>query len=177
MSASEAFSKYYLLCSPTSTPEQDELFKKMERVLSITIWEVNMNYYKTILESLVRVGRRPEKLLSQIEGHVLSNLSMDYTVQTMVDILFAFSTLAFGSNQLYNALSVTITQGHLFNKNFFTQKLHQLPYSGRLLAKLVDAYAKVMARDSSFQLDPNFKQKLYRLLLNKKTLYAMPDIL
>lgn len=69
----------------------NEIFLKIERVLSITIWEVNMMYYKRILESLVKAKRNPPKLLSLLENHVLNNLSMEYSVFTIVDILFCFA--------------------------------------------------------------------------------------
>lgn len=50
-----------------------------------------MTYYKRITESLVRVNRAPDELFAKIEGHVLNNLSMDYEIETIIDILFAFS--------------------------------------------------------------------------------------
>jgi len=50
-----------------------------------------MIYYKRIVEALVKVGRSTKYLFDRIENHILNNLSMEYSLQTIVDILFAFS--------------------------------------------------------------------------------------
>lgn len=49
-----------------------------------------MTYYKRIAEALVNVNRYSNVIFARIENHVLNNLSMDYELPTIIDILFAF---------------------------------------------------------------------------------------
>lgn len=73
-------------------PERIEaVYKKIERIVLLTIWEVNMIHYKRVAEALVKVGRAPKDLFFRIENHVRNNLGMEYELETIVDILLAFN--------------------------------------------------------------------------------------
>lgn len=63
-----------------------------------------MTYYKRVVEALVSVNRAPPNLFDKIENHILNNLGMEYEVETIVDILFAFNKADRGSKKLYDSL-------------------------------------------------------------------------
>ncbi|KRX02110.1 Peptidase S24/S26A/S26B/S26C [Pseudocohnilembus persalinus] len=173
--ALEAFSTY--LQNSQEQEQIDYTFKKIERITKLTLWEVNMTYYKRITESLVRVNRAPDELFAKIEGHVLNNLSMDYEIETIIDILFAFSKAEKGSAKLYDALQYTIYKGHLFNKNPLLQGRLDLAFQGKLLSKLVEIYGKCSEREKSFTMSPDFRSMMHKYVTNKKTTYQLPDII
>jgi hypothetical protein len=56
----------------------EDVYKRIERIVGLTVWEVNMLHYKKIAESLVKVGRAPKDLFFKIENHVRNNLGMEY---------------------------------------------------------------------------------------------------
>ncbi len=86
----------------------------MERIAFITIWEVNQLQYLRLITSILRSGRRPAPLISRIEHHVLRNMSMDYKLDTIIDIAHTFVRLSSGSPRFYREILRTIETGHRF---------------------------------------------------------------
>ena len=100
----------------------DDVYKRLERIVNLTIWEVNMLYYKRLAEAFVAVNRFGSAMFQKLEQHIMSNLAMEYEVETMVDILLAFYKSGNGSQDFYHAMQLTMVKGHLFNKNMLLEK-------------------------------------------------------
>ncbi len=77
-----------------------------------------MVYFKRVAEALVDANRYESNIFAKLENHIMNNLAMDYETDIIVDILFAFAKSGNGSEDFYNTIQLTITKGHLFNKNF-----------------------------------------------------------
>ena len=106
----------------------------------------------------------------------MNNLAMDYEPHIMVDILLAFAKSTNGTKNFYNTMQYVLTKGHMFNKNPLLENRIELPYSGRLLANIVEIYSDVNEKFHNFELEPNFKVMVFKMLTNKKIVYELIDI-
>ena len=154
----------------------DYIYKRLERIVILTIWENNMIYFKRIAEALVSVNRFDSEVFRKLEKHIMNNLAMEYELHIMVDILLAFAKSNNGTKSFYNAMQYVLTKGHMFNKNPLLENRIELPYSGRLLANIVEIYSNVNGKFHNFELEPNFKVMVYKMLTNKKIEYELVDI-
>jgi len=154
----------------------DNVYKRLERIVILTIWEVNMLYYKRIAEALVAVNRFDSAIFKKLEYHILSNLAMEYEVDTMVDILLAFHKSRNGSKEFYNAMQLVLAKGHMFNKNPLLENRLELPFSGRLIANIVEIYFDVAQKSTNFQFEPDFSVMIYKMICNRRMNYALSDI-
>ena len=56
-----------------------------------------MTYFKRVAEALVEVNRFSSSVFAKVENHIMNNLAMDYEIDVIVDILFAFAKSGNGS--------------------------------------------------------------------------------
>lgn len=136
-----------------------------------------MHVYRDILESLVIAGRRPIPLLEQIERKVCLNLGMEYEVETMMDILVSFVALKFGSTKLFQDLQEVICKGHAFTMREWLPNKVLLPYSGKSVSTLVESYAEVLGEFQDFELSPDFKWVVKKMILNKNASFTLEEIM
>lgn len=66
------------------------LYEKVERIVDLTVWDQNMLDYKRVVEALAEVNRFEPAIFAKIEMYILRNMSLDYELKTIVDILYAF---------------------------------------------------------------------------------------
>jgi len=81
-----------------------EIYRRIERVIRISIWEENMIKYRDILVSLQKVNRYNERLFNKIENHIMNNLSMEYEMKEVLEILLAMNHFNHGKKELYEAI-------------------------------------------------------------------------
>jgi hypothetical protein len=67
---------------------KDALYKRIERVMGLTIWEENMIVYQKLLTALVEVNRFDHNSFKAIEDKVMSNLSMEYDLRRNDFLIF-----------------------------------------------------------------------------------------
>lgn len=72
-------------------------------------------YYRRILQSLIKANRHPKPLIGQLENHILNNLSMEYSLETIIDIADCFVKLESGSEKFYMMLIHTMARGHMYH--------------------------------------------------------------
>lgn len=108
----------------TDIPDEEKrmkVYEKIERNVNLTIWEVNMVYYKRLAESLLEAGRSQSPLWDKLEGHIISNLGMPYTTRTFCDIFRAFALSKNGTEELYAAFQYVVVRGHLWNQSVLSK--------------------------------------------------------
>lgn len=154
----------------------DYIYKRLERVVILTIWETNMIYYRRIAEALVEVNRFDSNVFWKLENHIMNNLSMDYETHTVTAILLAFYKSGNGTKDFYNAMQYVLTKGHMFNKNPLLENRLELPFSGKLISNLMEIYSNVNRKFGNFEVEPNFRVMMYKMLSNKKMNYELCDI-
>lgn len=147
---------YYGLKREKIQEKIDTLYKKIERIIRLTIWEVNIEHYHSIATALAQVNRFDPLTFGKLEQHILTNLSLTYETKTMVDILFCFAKGQQGSKDFYDAMQYVIFKGHIFNRNFFLQSKVELAYDGYLVAGLLGVFKQAKARHFDFELHPDF---------------------
>ena len=81
------------------------LYEKIERIVNITVWDQNMYDYKRIVEALAEVNRFDPVIFAKIEMYILRNMSFEYDIKTIVDILYAFGNYLF---IVLNIIDVTV---------------------------------------------------------------------
>jgi len=86
--------------------------------LEITVWETNMTYYQRITTALFEGDRLESKLWDKIEGHVLTNLGMEYSLKTITDIFSCYALARKGSDVFFQMIQKAIYLGHWFNFDF-----------------------------------------------------------
>jgi hypothetical protein len=69
----------------------------------------------------VKAGRLESPLWHRLEYHILNNLSMTYSLKTVLDTFHNFALANKGSKEFYYALQLTIYKGHLFETQYFLQ--------------------------------------------------------
>ena len=154
----------------------DYVYKRLERIVTITIWENNMLYYKRIAEALVVVNRFSSEVFFKLEHHIMNNLSMEYELETMVDILIAFSKSGNGTKNFYDSMQYVLVKGHMFNKNILLENRIELPFQGRVMANIVETYAKISKAFDNFEIEANFRVMIYKMITNKRMNYELIDI-
>lgn len=155
----------------------DKVYKKLERVCLLTIWEVNMTYYKRIAESLVEVNRATPQVFERLEMHVMNNMSMDYETKTMIDILFAFAKSGNGSSKFYNAMQYILYKGHMFNRQAsFYMLWKETPKHGQFIARLVSTYSIAKGRFPELVFEPDFNSLVHKLVANDRANYNLEDL-
>ncbi|CAD8184695.1 unnamed protein product [Paramecium pentaurelia] len=167
---------YYGQSEETIQNKIDKVYKKLERVIRITIWEVNPIHYHSIAMALAKVNRFDPEMFAKLEQHILTNLSLNYTTKMMVDILFCFAKGKQGSLEFYDSMQYVIFKGHMFNRNFFLQSLSELSYDGHLVAKLLGIYKEAQDKYHEFQLHPDFQNKVHNLMVNRLTYYDLESL-
>lgn len=154
----------------------DDVYKRLERIVNLTIWEVNMLYYKRLAEAFVAVNRFGSAMFQKLEQHIMSNLAMDYEIETMVDILLAFYKSGNGSQDFYHAMQLTMVKGHLFNKIMLLENRMELPFNGRVISNITEVYAEVSQKFRNFPLEPDFLVMMYKMITNKRMNFELNDI-
>lgn len=154
----------------------NEVYIRLERIIILTIWETNMINYKRIAESLVIVNRFGSEIFWKLENHIMNNLSMEYDIKTMIDILFAFSISKNGTKEFYDSMQYVLQKGHMFNKNPMLEYNIETPFSGHFISKIIEIYHKVNQKFYNFNNEPNFRVLLFKVLINKKTKYELFEI-
>lgn len=168
---------FSMLRAITGQDHIDQVYEKLERTCLLTLWEVNMTYYKRIAESLVRVNRFTPHVFARIENHVTNNLSMEYELTTILDILFAFAASGNGTKEFYNALQFVMVKGHMFNRMAPFQMLwNDTPNHGAFVAKLVHTYSIVKGRHPELQFEPDFSALAYRLSTSDRIKYNLEEL-
>lgn len=153
----------------------DKIYPRIERNICLTIWEVNMTYYKRIATALAQVNRNNDEVFWKLENHVLNNLSMDYNTETLIDILFAFAKCKKGTRNFYDSMQYVLFKGHMFNKPFLEYQFN-VPFNGTFASKLCEIYNEASHRFENFKIEPNFRLLLFKVLINKKTYYEIEDV-
>lgn len=173
------FKESVLACEGFTMLKKQELINKIypriERNICLTIWEVNMTYYKRIATALAQVNRNNDEIFWKLENHVLNNLSMDYNTNTIIDILFAFAKCKKGTRNFYDSMQYVLFKGHMFNKPFLEYQ-YNVPFDGLFASKLCEIYNEASGRFENFNIEPNFRLLLFNVLINKKTCYEIEDI-
>ena len=155
----------------------DEVYKSLERVTMITIWEVNMTYYQRIANALVGAGRSSPKLFQKLEYHILRNLDMEYELKTMLDILFSFAKSGNGSKEFYRDMQFIIFKGHMFNRPLGLQMIWvEAPTDAMFVGKLCEVYKRACRMHSELLIDPNFANLAYNLITSKKASYELESL-
>ena len=155
----------------------DKVYEKLERNCLLTIWEVNMTYYKRIAESMVQVNRFTPQVFERLEMHVMNNMSMDYELRTMLDILFAFAVSGNGSAKFYNAMQFVIYKGHMFNRHAsFYMLWKDTPRHGAFIAKLINTFSIVRDRLPEMKLEPDFNSMIRKLVTNDRANYNLESL-
>lgn len=154
----------------------DNVFWRMERIASQTIWEVNQIYYKRLVQAIVRTNRRPEVLLAKIQHHCIYNLSMDYQLETIMDIAEGFVQLDFGSNVFYQNVLHVIAKGHKFH-NISPSVYNYFPLSNNYVQKSLNVleYAKLKHQDS-LEIVPDYAQKMVTVLNSRKYEFSLDEL-
>ena len=154
----------------------DQVYKKLERLVVLTIWEVNMTYYKRISESLVQVNRFNPVVFDRLENHIMNNLSMEYSLNTMLDILYAFSVSGNGSIKFYNAMQYVLFNGHMFNRPWPLNTIVATPMHGYFIGRICEIYDRARDKFPALILQGDFRSLMYYLLINKKANYLLEDL-
>ncbi|EGR28799.1 hypothetical protein IMG5_168350 [Ichthyophthirius multifiliis] len=131
-----------------------------------------MNDYKRIAEGLANVNRFNPEIFGQIEHYVLRNLSMEYELKTIVDIVYAFGKGDMGSKIFYEAVQTTIFKGHFLQRSVLFKR-NELPYNGYTTSKLLGIFSHAKHRIQDFELEPDFQVFMYNLIMNQQTEYNM----
>ena len=145
-------------------PFIDEVYKKLERILVLTIAQVNITHYKRITDSLLKVHRFTKFVFDSLERHLIHFLStqpLEYDLKLMLDILAAFALSGNGSERLFYSFE------HIFNT------FYQLPpenqqelINGEFIAKLVQTYALGKMIQPSLVYDKTFRHLIHNLIIN-----------
>lgn len=152
----------------------DKVYERLERTCFVTIWETNMTYYQRIAKSLVEVDRSSPKLFQKVEYHVMRNLDMEYSLNTMLDILFHFAKSGNGSKDFFHSMQFIVFKGHMFNKTYSLWR--ETPQDASFVAKLCEVYRRAAEKYPDLVLEPNFAGLAHKLITNKKTKYKLEDL-
>jgi hypothetical protein len=71
---------------------------------------------------------------------------------------------------------VTLYRGHALNRTVFLHKTLLYPFEGPFVSKLVETYARVINKEPSFTINPDFLSMIHEYIINKKTTYELPEI-
>ncbi|KAL4468327.1 hypothetical protein ABPG72_010728 [Tetrahymena utriculariae] len=160
------------------TKDQDRidcLYEKLERIIDLTVWDQQMTDYKRIVEALAEVNRFEPTIFAKIEMYILRNMSLDYDLKTIVDILYAFGKGELGQKEFYDAVQITIYKGHLFNRNPLLKTV-ELPYNGETTSKLLKIFTNAK-KLKDFELNPNFVVYMYKTLMSNNTKYNLVNLI
>ncbi|KAM3136697.1 hypothetical protein pb186bvf_011142 [Paramecium bursaria] len=173
--ALQGFSKLPLIYhgNPNIQQKIDQLYKKIERIVRLTIWEVDMKHYQNICLALAKVNRFDPETFAKLEQHILTNMSLTYQPNQLVDILFSFAKGNQGSKNFYDAIQYVIFKGHMFDRNFFLQNRNDLGNDGYLLAQLMEVYKKAQNQHEEFRLHPDFQGYIRNMLFNNRTIFNL----
>ena len=175
--ATFAIEGFTMLANMQNQEYIDRVYEKLERTCMLTIWEVNMMYYKRIAEGLVKVNRFTPQVFKRLEMHVMNNMSMEYSLSTMLDILFAFAKSGNGSSEFYNAVQFVIWKGHMFNRPApFNLLWKDTPTNGAFVAKLIYTYSMAKERLPDLKFEPNFNAHVHQLVTSDKAKYNLEDL-
>ena len=159
----------------TDYPDEElrnQVYEKIERNVDLTIWEVNMNYYRRLLLSLLDAGRHKSPLWDKIEQHVIKNLGMDYSVRTFCDIFKAFALSHNGTEEFYEICQHVIYKGHLDSSYYrLRNNLSEFDATGEYFALLVETYG-IVHQYSSLKLSPELQDYIYKSLKHSKVEFS-----
>ncbi|EAR83095.1 hypothetical protein TTHERM_01015980 (macronuclear) [Tetrahymena thermophila SB210] len=153
----------------------DYLYEKLERIIDLTVWDQQMTDYKRVVEALAEVNRFEPAIFAKIEMYILRNMSLDYDIKTIVDILYAFGKGEIGQKEFYDAVQITIYKGHLFNRNPLLKTV-ELPYNGETTSKLLKIFTNAK-KLKEFELNPNFVVYMYKMLMSNNTKYNLVNLI
>jgi len=152
----------------------DEVYGKLEKILTLTILEVNINHYKRIAQSLVKVHRFTEYVFQNIEGHLLHFMkthTLQYDLALMLDILAAFSLSGNGSENLFYSFQ------EIFNKFYELEAHEQEELShGDFISKMVQTYALAKLKHTELVFDPRFKELVHELVIGNEAHYTLEEL-
>lgn len=175
--ATFAVEGFTMLMQITDQAHVDKIYQRLERIIDITLWEVNMLYYKRIAESLVKVNRFTPYLFKKLEFHILNNLSMDYELPTMLDIVWAFAIADQGSKEFYNSMQFVICRGHMWNTlPVFRDMWRLTPQQGQFVAKLISTFSVAKQRIPDLRMEPEFLSLIEKIATNDKAQYNLEDL-
>ena len=154
----------------------NQVYEKLEQLVVMTVGDVNMIYYKRIAESLVQVNRFNPIVFDKLEDHIMNNLSMVYELNTILDILFAFSISGNGSLKFYNAMQYVLFKGKMFNRPWTLDNMIDKPWRGHFIGRICEVYDRAKDKFPNLTLEADFRSFMYNLIINKKANYLLEDL-
>jgi hypothetical protein len=106
-----------------------------------------------------------------VEGHVLANLGMDYSLKTITDIFSCYALARQGSDVFFQMIQKAIYLGHWFNFDFKHKLLPGYNQPGEFYALLVQTYS-LAKRNCDIHLLPDFLDYIYAGVADRRTNYA-----
>lgn len=175
----------------------DFLFEKVERNLGLTLWNANMLYFQRIAAALVDAGRENSRLFEKLQELVLSNLGMEYEIETFANIVLSFGRAGRGNRGFFEIAQKILANGHPLAPAF-ARKPENFGYDGEKIAEIVEIFARVRGRSekiggklleigemlefsqrntANFEFDPDFLVHLFKLLENRKTTFSAKSLI
>ena len=152
----------------------DEVYKKLERVLVLTIIEVNITHYRRIAESLIKVNRFTKYVFENIESHLMHFIAthtLQYDLKLMLDILAAFAIGGNGSEHLYYSFEQIFINYYGLEPKEQEELKH-----GDFISKLVQSYALAKSMHPDLTYDENFKRLVYTLVIGNEAHYNLEQL-
>ena len=123
--------------------KMDEVYSKLERNITKTLWYEEMKVFNEIVTALVENGRYESGVLfNKVEYYMLSNLSEDFRVELFVDSVYKFMLAGKGSAQLYTYLQTAVATGFGYSKltfaSLFSRKEHSLVFNIENVSRVCD---------------------------------------
>ena len=152
----------------------DAVYKRLEKVLVLTILEVDIAHYKRITESLIKVHRFTRYVFENIEQHLMHFLNsheIEYDLGNMLDILSTFAFSGNGSQRLFYSFE------HIF-VTFYDLPLEQQIKlcQGNFISKLVSTYALAKTIQPDLVYDPAFYKLVYQFVMAEEATYTLEEL-
>ena len=152
----------------------DEVYKKLERVLVLTIIEVNITHYKRITANLIKVNRFTRYVFENIESHLMHFLAtheLQYDLKLMLDILSSFAISQNGSERLFYSFE------EIFNtfSELSPEQQESLKH-GDFISNLVQTYAIAKMMHPSLTYDSNFTRLVFSLVVGNEAHYTLEQL-
>jgi len=152
----------------------DQVYKKLEKVLVLTIIEVSIDHYKRITEGLMKVNRFTDYVFENIESHLMHFLithTLEHDLNLMLDILASFSIGGNGSEGLFYSFE------EIFNGYYELEKDKQDKLkTGDFISKLVKTFALAKIKYPELVFEDKFKN-LVQELVCEEVEYSLEELL
>lgn len=175
MESAKAFNNPVVMTGVSESEKQkriDMVYRKLERNFMLTVWEINMTYYRDVAQALVSVNRTEAHVFKKLENHIQNNLSMSYEVSTMTDLLISFGKARQGSDDLFEDFFFVITHGHPTQRNKLNlAQVDRIPNNPKTLLEILDIVSWLQERNPEFEVKIESKA-----LLQNKVNKLLPEL-